>query len=93
MQNDEAVSGFDAVVDQMTVGHRWLQENLNATTDIGWQLDPFGNMAATARLFAQMGFKYQLRERVADCVRACAGLRLRFQVTLPRSVWLCAQRD
>ncbi len=59
IQNDEGVSAFDAVIDQMTVGHLWLLDNLNATSEIGWQIDPFGNMAGTARLFAQMGFKYQ----------------------------------
>ena len=34
----QAVSSFDSVIDQMTVGHLWLQDTLNATSDIGWQV-------------------------------------------------------
>lgn len=44
VQNDEAVSSFDAVIDQMTEGHLWLQDTLGGRSFIGWQLDPFGNM-------------------------------------------------
>ncbi len=61
VMNDEALPGFDAVIDQMTEGHLWLLNNIgpNAVAVAGWQIDPFGNMASTARLFSQMGFKYQ----------------------------------
>jgi hypothetical protein len=68
-------------VDQMTVGHLWLLDTLGpaAVPTIGWQIDPFGNMASTPRLFAQMGFKYQcvgVRGIVTGRVGVCVGMCL-----------------
>ena len=59
VQNDEAVSSYDGVIDQMTEGHLYLLKHFNASPSVGWQIDPFGNLAVTARLFRQMGFKHQ----------------------------------
>ena len=38
VQNDEAVSSFDAVIDQMTLGHAFLAKHFNASVNIGWQV-------------------------------------------------------
>ena len=55
--NDEAAVYYEDSIDQMTLGHQFLLENLNITPEIGWHIDPFGHASAQAALFAQMGFK------------------------------------
>ena len=57
--SDEAASHFVDQVDQMTIGHLWLQAQFGRTTvqpRVGWHIDPFGHTSATAFLFAKMGF-------------------------------------
>lgn len=43
--SDEATSHFVDQVDQMTIGHLWLQAQFGRLTvvpSIGWHIDPFG---------------------------------------------------
>ena len=56
--NDEAVTHYAAIIDNMESGLNWLQDNLGecARPTIGWQIDPFGHSKEQARLFAEMGF-------------------------------------
>ena len=55
--HDEAASHFVDMIDQTSVGHRFLAETFNATPRVGWQLDPFGHSATQASLFgAESGF-------------------------------------
>jgi len=56
--NDEAATHYNAIIDQHTVGFRFLREEFGdcATPHIGWQIDPFGHSREQASLFAQFGF-------------------------------------
>ena len=55
--HDEAASHFVDMIDQTSVGHRFLAETFNATPRVGWQLDPFGHSATQASLLgAESGF-------------------------------------
>eukprot|EP00698_Gefionella_okellyi_P007431 TRINITY_DN1813_c0_g1_i1.p1 TRINITY_DN1813_c0_g1~~TRINITY_DN1813_c0_g1_i1.p1 ORF type:complete len:1001 (-),score=263.05 TRINITY_DN1813_c0_g1_i1:1985-4987(-) len=58
VMNDEAAPMYTEIVDQMTVGHRWLYEQFgeDGIPRVGWHIDPFGHSSAQASLFARMGF-------------------------------------
>lgn len=57
--NDEAVSHYSAIIDQMTLGHKTLYQlfgQCGGIPKIGWQIDPFGHSREYASLLSQMGF-------------------------------------
>jgi len=55
--HDEATPHYLDMIDQTTLGHRWLKDEFDYTVTTGWQLDPFGHSATQASLLsAEMGF-------------------------------------
>jgi hypothetical protein len=54
--SDEANAYYEDIIDQMTVGLRWVNETFNVQPTIGWHIDPFGHHNAQAALFSKMGF-------------------------------------
>lgn len=54
--NDEATTHYVDIVDQMALGHSFLNETFGVRPRIGWHIDPFGHSSAQAALFAKMGF-------------------------------------
>ncbi|RNE99561.1 putative lysosomal alpha-mannosidase precursor [Trypanosoma rangeli] len=55
--HDEASTHFIDMIDQTTIGHRWLRRELNVSPRVGWQIDPFGHSATQgAMLTARVGF-------------------------------------
>ena len=54
--NDEAATYYEDIIDQMTIGHKFLKDTFNFTVEIGWHIDPFGHSSSHASLFSQMGF-------------------------------------
>lgn len=58
--NDEAVSHYSAIIDQMTLGHKTLYKifgQCGGVNKVGWQIDPFGHSREYASLLSQMGFE------------------------------------
>lgn len=55
-QNDEAVTHYTAIVDQMTLGLRFLNDTFGECghPSAAWQADPFGHTRAQANLFTQV---------------------------------------
>jgi hypothetical protein len=86
VQHDEALTTFSGIIDQMTVGHRFLSRELGVVPRFAWQIDPFGHSTVNAELFARMGFEAQVGVRVHDAVkwRLSSGAGLDF-------VWLSEQ--
>jgi hypothetical protein len=66
VQHDESVTNYDAMVNQMTQGHRFIASTFgpNHLPRVGWQIDPFGSSAFTPYLFSLMGFEATVVGRV-----------------------------
>ncbi|KAL7152693.1 hypothetical protein ABFS83_04G115600 [Erythranthe nasuta] len=55
--HDEAATHYIDMIDQTTLGHRYIKQQFNVTPRIGWQIDPFGHSAVQAYLLgAEVGF-------------------------------------
>jgi hypothetical protein len=55
--HDEAATHFMGMIDQTTLGHRFLKKELGVIPRVGWQLDPFGHSASQASYFtSKVGF-------------------------------------
>ncbi|CAN8256400.1 unnamed protein product [Cochlearia groenlandica] len=55
--HDEAAPHYIDMIDQTTLGHRFIIREFNVTPRIGWQIDPFGHSAVQAYLLgAEVGF-------------------------------------
>ena len=48
--HDEATTHYIDMIDQTTLGHRFIKEQFNVTPRAGWQIDPFGHSAVQAYL-------------------------------------------
>lgn len=55
--SDEATPYYEDVIDQMTIGHRWLKETFGAIPTNAWHIDPFGHQASSASIFSRMGLQ------------------------------------
>ncbi|KAL5063661.1 hypothetical protein RYX36_025398 [Vicia faba] len=55
--HDEAAVHYIDMIDQTTLGHRFIKDQFNATPKAGWQIDPFGHSAVQGYLLgAELGF-------------------------------------
>ncbi|CAN6472468.1 unnamed protein product [Victoria cruziana] len=55
--HDEAAAHYIDMIDQTTLGHRFIKDEFGQLPRIGWQIDPFGHSAVQAYLLsAEVGF-------------------------------------
>ncbi|XP_025017360.1 lysosomal alpha-mannosidase isoform X2 [Tetranychus urticae] len=56
--NDEACPLYSGIINQMTLGHKWLNETFGecGVPRIGWQIDSFGHSREFASILSQMGY-------------------------------------
>ena len=64
VMNDEACTYYDDMIEQMLLGHRFLNKEFGYKPTIGWHIDPFGHSSTQASLFSQMGFNMFFIERI-----------------------------
>jgi len=50
--NDEATPNFDDIINNMMIGHEFLNKEFGFRPKIGWDLDTFGHSDTNTRLFA-----------------------------------------
>jgi alpha-mannosidase len=50
--HDEATAHYIDMIDQTTLGHRFIKEEFDVIPKIGWQIDPFGHSAVQAYLLS-----------------------------------------
>lgn len=56
--HDEAAVHYIDMIDQTTLGHRFIKQEFDQTPRIGWQIDPFGHSAAQAYLLSAEVLKF-----------------------------------
>lgn len=55
--HDEAATHYIDMIDQITLGHRFIKQQFDKVPRIGWQIDPFGHSAVQAYLLGgEVGF-------------------------------------
>jgi len=54
--HDEACPTYEDMINNMMIGHDFVEKEFGVKPRIGWQIDPFGHSSTNARLFAEMGF-------------------------------------
>ena len=54
--NDEATTNYNAIIDQMSLGLRFIDNNFgpDARPRVGWHIDPFGHSAEYATLLSMV---------------------------------------
>jgi lysosomal alpha-mannosidase len=57
--NDQASTHYSSIIDNMQIGAQWLQAQFGASVrpTAGWMIDPFGQSAGQAWLYAKMGLE------------------------------------
>jgi len=50
--HDEATTYYIDMIDQTTLGHRFLKDVFQQVPRIGWQIDPYGHSAVQAYLLS-----------------------------------------
>jgi hypothetical protein len=61
---DEACTTYDANINQMTLGHKFIKETFGVVPRFGWQIDPFGASTVAHEQFALMGFDATVIDRI-----------------------------
>lgn len=66
VMQDEISTMYDADINQMTLGHKWIVDNfgIEHAPRIAWHIDPQGHVGATAARFAAMGFNAFVPNRI-----------------------------
>ena len=50
--NDEASTHYNAIIDQMSIGLRFLSNTFGVRPLVGWHIDPFGHSSFQATAFS-----------------------------------------
>jgi len=61
---DESSANYEDMINNMIIGHTFLQSEFGITPRIGWNLDSFGHSSTNARVFADLGFEAQFFARL-----------------------------
>ena len=54
--HDEASVHYVSMIDQTTLGHKFLKDEFDYKPTVGWQIDPFGHSSTHAWLSSAVSF-------------------------------------
>ena len=83
---DEAITHYDAVVDQLIEGHQWLWNNLGVRPENIWSIDPFGLSGTLPYLWRISEMRNMVIQRVHQSVKAALSERRALEFYW-RQVW------
>jgi hypothetical protein len=71
VMHDEIASMWDADINQMAYGHRWVAETFGPEhlPKHAWHIDEQGHVGATATLLARMGFETLTPNRISEALK------------------------
>ena len=58
--NDEASTHYNAIIDQMSIGLRFLSNTFGVRPLVGWHIDPFGHSSFQATAFSLVSIEFFL---------------------------------
>ncbi|GAB6021523.1 Alpha-mannosidase 2x [Chamberlinius hualienensis] len=64
VMNDEALTHYFAIMEQLMEGHEWLENHLSYYPENGWAIDPFGLSPTMAYVQKRMGLNHMVIQRV-----------------------------
>ncbi|CAK9013700.1 3-1, partial [Durusdinium trenchii] len=64
VEHDEALSTMHGAMEQLSVGHEWLEKHLGVRPRVAWQIDSAGHSDVTPGLLSAMGFDALIINRV-----------------------------
>ena len=53
---DEAGTHYEDIINEMTLGHKYIFDQFGVRPKVGWHIDPFGHSNQVSTLYSQMGF-------------------------------------
>ena len=56
---DEACPNYEDLINNVMIGHQFLENEFNITPRVGWNLEAYAHSNTNARLFAQLGMDAQ----------------------------------
>uniref|UniRef100_A0A1X7U3R1 Alpha-mannosidase n=1 Tax=Amphimedon queenslandica TaxID=400682 RepID=A0A1X7U3R1_AMPQE len=62
--NDEASTHYNGIIDQMSIGLRFISNTFGVRPLVGWQIDPFGHSSFQATAFSLLGFDSMMFARI-----------------------------
>lgn len=66
VMHDEADTSVRGILNQMTEGLQFLEEELGVRPREGWHIDPFGHSLFTPELFSLLGYRAFVLNRIPD---------------------------
>lgn len=63
---DQATPNFEDLINNMMIGHQWMQKEFGVVPKVGWDMRTPGHSATNARLFAQLGYDGQFFSQVDE---------------------------
>ena len=54
--NDEATTHYNAIIDQMSIGLRFISSTFGVQPLVGWQIDPFGHSSFQATAYSLVSY-------------------------------------